>query len=519
MRRFAWLLSALLALLGCEQSTAPLGASFATVTGLLAERDFDLELCRQRIAALMEEPDLGGAPRYDQRRVEFLGRALGEPMLFVSAPDARTEHVAATRFGALVATSRLLAKHRGRPAALREKVLRQGYVFANEPNQAFALVKTLRLPALFDDDVVWLSRGDRVHRLVREKHRSGHRYRFGEGPERGRVARLLFGDRVAALRDSLRQPLHRDARSLRDRVGFERMRVSHRRPEALLAQLRFAGQWVDTVIESRGARLDLGCIDADAATRRRIAATASADAGRRRALSQLHRTVDELVAERLPFDRPRGAEDHFSDGQLRPLWNDAYRRGWRSFEHDDKTYRVFDGDGRPHPPQMCVETIVDTFERAAGSWYRPLGEQRQRVAGTIDFTALGLHNRAGVIAFETFARERPEHFEHRRIPTSERIPFVERKRFFAYLLDNADRFQPGDVIAIRGPKADGYVHQHAILIEDVDPLTGFPHVLFDQMNRPRRRTFEMIMAEAPRRSLFYQVRLRRALLSRLSKLR
>jgi len=43
-------------------------------------------------------------------------------------------------------------------------------------------------------------------------------------------------------------------------------------------------------------------------------------------------------------------------------------------------------------------------------------------------------------------------------------------------------------------------------VERTDPLTGFPYGLADQMKRPRRRTWEGIMAEAPARSLLYRVR-------------
>jgi len=71
------------------------------------------------------------------------------------------------------------------------------------------------------------------------------------------------------------------------------------------------------------------------------------------------------------------------------------------------------------------------------------------------------------------------------------------------------------VVAIQGKKADGLIHQHAILIEDTDPLTGFPDALADQMKRPRRRTWEGIMAEAPLRSLLFHVRPKERVLSSL----
>jgi hypothetical protein len=64
-------------------------------------------------------------------------------------------------------------------------------------------------------------------------------------------------------------------------------------------------------------------------------------------------------------------------------------------------------------------------------------------------------------------------------------------------------------------KRDNRIHQHAILVEWSDPVTGFPHGLADQMKKPRRRTWEGIMAEAPLRSLYYRVRPRENVFAKL----
>jgi hypothetical protein len=165
---------------------------------------------------------------------------------------------------------------------------------------------------------------------------------------------------------------------------------------------------------------------------------------------------------------------------------------------------------------MCVDFVLDSFERASGTWYAPRGPALARKKGGLDFDDHGIKNRRSVLAFERFAEERPELFEHRRLPPEERIPFGDRTRFFRYLTEQAERFRPGDVVAIQGRKADGLIHQHAILIEDTDPVTGFPDALADQMKRPRRRTWESIMAEAPLRSLLFHVRPKDSVLFALS---
>jgi hypothetical protein len=180
--------------------------------------------------------------------------------------------------------------------------------------------------------------------------------------------------------------------------------------------------------------------------------------------------------------------------------------GRDGFQLDEQWYPVYDAKGRPHPPQVCVDFVLDSFERANDTWFSPRGEPPQRRAGRLDFNSFGIENRRAVLALEEFARAKTELFEHERLKPEERIRFRERARFFDFLTTHADRFRAGDIVAIQGLKNDGKVHQHAILIERTDPLSGFPYGLADQMKRPRRRTWEGIMAEAPLRSLLYRIR-------------
>ncbi len=490
-------------------------------------RDPERMQCRSRIASLLGEPSQPGDPAFDAARAEILGRARAEPLVLLRAPRApadaelapelRQARNAVAKLGPRARIGRLRSRFRSQPAALRALLLREGYLYSVDPHEALALVKAVTLGELFSEPVIWLERGAQRFRLERDRgnRRAGAYYRHSDGPLAGSPAALLLGDRVAAQPEKLGRPLHRDLRALSHATGFDRAAILHRSESTLIAELRFGPWRVRALLESQGAALRLGCLDAPRERRQQIRAWQDNDAPRRRALERLRQAVTDMKLERLPFDRPRGAEDHFSDGQLRPQWNAAYRRGQMGFSHDGKGYQVFDRQGRPWPPQMCVEFILESFERAAGTWYRPLGETRERVVGRLDFGALGIHNRAGVIAFGDFAKQHPEHFQHARFSADERIAFAERSRFFRFLLEHADRFSAGDVVAIQGPKRDGYVHQHGILIEDTDPVTGMPYALADHMKRPRRRTWEGIMAEAPRRSLLYHVRLDPDLLLRL----
>lgn len=518
LRQLLVVLSVGLAALGCEPPGEKLTGGLPSAVTATRDRDFELEICRTRIAEMKAAPPLPGAPAFTANRPAILGRAVGEPMFFVRAPSEPVDPLREDEKG-WARVARVKRLQRFDKPALRARVLRDGYVFSADPAEALALVRDLELPDLFDEPEIFLARGEVVHRLEKKPARFGRgsEYRHADGERAGQTAKVLFGDRVATHREGLRDPLHRDLRGLRSRAGFDRIRVTHQTRDALLADLRFGKKWVPALLSAEGARLELTCLDAEASEREAIESFARQVAWRARAVAALQASADRLVAERLPFDRPREAEDHFDDGTLRPQWEWAYKRGAFSFSHEEKGYLVFDGDGQPFPPQTCVEMVLDTYERASGNWYQKQGEARKRTAGALDFSDYGVKNRAGVLAFEAWAEQTPELFTHRRIPEPERIQFRQRDAFFAYLVENADAFEPGDIVAIQGLKGDGHIHQHAILIKDTDPVTGMPHALTDQMKRPRDRTWEGIMAEAPLRSLLYHVKPTPKLLAKLDR--
>jgi len=512
------------ALLDCQASEGPQppAATPAARAAEAAPPDAEQARCRARLAAALRAEPLPGAPEFEAHRASILGRARGEAVLWARepapTPDAELPTAARAARAALagergarrVAAARRRLRHD--PAALRALILREGYLYSSDPAEALALVQGLTLTDLFTEPELHLARGSRVERLVRSEGRRA-RYEHADGPAAGQPATLLLGDRVATTVAALAEPRHRDVAGLAEQVGADRIRVERVTDRAIIARLRFGGTWVHALLDAEGARLSLACLDADASLRRAVTAWQAEDRTRREALTRLRAAVTAAVAEALPFDRPRGAPDHLQDGQLRPHWRWAYEHGRTSFEHQGRMYPVFDAAGRPLPPQMCVDFVLDSYERASGTWFAARPAAPGRSSGGLDFGRFGIENRSGVLAFEAFAARTPELFEHRRFTGAERIPFSERERFFAALSGDEDRLRAGDVVAIQGVKADGLVHQHAILVEGTDPLTGFPHALSDQMRWPRRRTWEGIMAEAPRRSLLFRVRPRPALFS------
>jgi len=520
MPRFAFI-TLLLSLVGCagsqqdgkgrqrdSQGAPSQSAKAAKVTEEVAQK-----ACQARMARALESPGLG-VEQSLLERARLLGRARGEPLLFVSEPKSTAIEalpLEARRVQKRFAGSKIWPRLRGwrlhlrhEPKALRALVLKQGYVYAASPLEALALVTVFKLEDIFDAPTIWLHRGSRTHALIRKAGKRS--YHHTEGSFAGRRASLLFGDRVAETRAELARPLHRELTELADRSGFDRLEPQHISEEHLVARLRFGSQWVRGLMKSDGAKLELECLDAPGAVARAVDTWRSTRRAEGRALRAVRDAITEQLNEGLPFDRPREEPTAERDGELRPAWRWAYAQGHSAFRVDEATYRVFDGRGRPHPPQVCADFVLESFERASGSWYLPQGEARERRVGGLDFDAYGIKNRRSVLALADFAEQTSVLFETLRVPKEERIRFGRRQEFFGYLLSHADQFRPGDIVAIRGRKNDGLIHQHALLIERVDPMTGFPYGLADQMKVPRRRTWEGIMAEAPLRSLYYRLR-------------
>src|SRR5215472_14839667 len=90
------------------------------------------ERCRARIATVLSAPSMEGTPAFDAVRAEVLGRARGEPMVFVREPRASKEAEEDRAFAQGKPGKRvgeLRARHKKDPQGLRAVLLREGYVY------------------------------------------------------------------------------------------------------------------------------------------------------------------------------------------------------------------------------------------------------------------------------------------------------------------------------------------------------------------------------------------------------
>ena len=160
-------------------STEPAGTSAISSTSASAPVPLPdpREECTRSIEEVLRRPALPGAPAFDLVRAQVLGRARGEPMVFVREPervrpDALPEPLRASRKlldtgAAGVRITQVSKRHARQPEALRTLLLREGYAYAPDPHDALALIANVRLPDLFAEPEIWMMRRAQAHRLVR----------------------------------------------------------------------------------------------------------------------------------------------------------------------------------------------------------------------------------------------------------------------------------------------------------------------------------------------------------------
>jgi hypothetical protein len=469
--------------------------------------------CVAEIAQLEAEPGLPGDPELEAHRAETFARAKADAVIFVRPPAARalTPEGERMRRSVLSAQDPVKALYGVYPTLqkrrdlARETLLTEGYLFAAWPPFAAALSNLVRPEDLFREPELWIQRGEEVLRSVLRKDAGGASYVVADGPESGTRVKLLLYDRVVTAPGELTDPLHRDAGAVSRVMGFEEMRVRHLAVHALVADLLYGGVWVPTVLSSHGATLTLGCEAIPVGSEATVARARSETLRRRAALDRLRAIMREQVAEGLPFDEPR-TEVGQQDGQLRQHWVWAYRYGRTEYEFNQDRYRVFDEGGRPRVPQVCIDFVTDTLERAGGSWYGSRGQPRERSRGRLDFAALGIDNERSVERFVEFAKAHPQSFEVVEVPSEERVPYAHRAEFFLDLAAHRERYRPGDVVTIYGFRSDGKRHYHSFFVYDADPVTGAPSLVAANAGRPRIRPWESEMQSAPLRSIHARIR-------------
>lgn len=469
--------------------------------------------CEERIADVRRLPAHSGACVSEDCRSPLLLAVKAEPVLFYDPPEPDPEiDERSLRYRRWLeqtsepagVVAQVLHELRNDPARLRAVFLTDGYLFAERVMLAAALVDALRAEVLFRDKEIWLQRGAFTWHATRDPERK--RYYFDDGPRAGRPVSLILFDRVGA-GTAPRAPLHRDLRTLRDELGFDRLNPLHLTPQLMLVELRYGRHWVPTLLESRGARLERACELPPEGSALELETVRKAARRRTMVWRSLQTAITQQIDDQLPFDEPRH-EVGQEDGKLRALWLEAYEEGKLAYRYRDDEYPVFDERGRPLVPQVCVDFLIDTLEIAAGTWWHPRGEAPGRSRGKFAVCPTARPPLRRISELEALARDRPDQLDALEI--GERIPMGHEVELSAYLRSHADDFIPGDVVFIGGDvpwDRPHHAHYHSFFIFESDPLTGMPLSIAGNAGRPSLRTWMTEMRRTPSRTLRLRIRL------------
>ncbi|HEU5074951.1 MAG TPA: hypothetical protein VFU02_12265 [Polyangiaceae bacterium] len=471
------------------------------------------QACLDLSAKVRAEAPVPGTPVLDRNRIDLLLRTKLEPVVFTRPPEydpAASGKSLRASFQRSQYPSTLLKTltpaFRIRPDFGRGVLLGDGYLYADEPEHAFALVHHVRAEHLYDAERIWIQRGDQT--LHAERTKDG-RYRYLDGMLRGKEVSLVLFDRVGT--GSVPPPIHRDLRSLQYRLHFDRMSLVHLTDTRIVADLRYGGMSVPSVLKADGARLDLECEVVPAGATDDLALYRERGARKQRVVQALRRAMRDQIAEELPFDEPY-REWGQQDGVLRYKWRDAYFAGKQRFELNGDDYYVYDPEGHPKLPQVCVDFLTDTLERATGTWWSPLGTTPKRIVGGLDFDTLNNPVLRRASAFVDHAHEHAEQFDVYDTPPEQQIPFWRKQAFTHYLLQNVDKFVPGDIVLIRGQTnfekkwERPIMHYHSFFIYESDPVSGIPIAIVGNAGVPSLRVWNTEMRRTPRRSIWHRIR-------------
>lgn len=481
----------------------------------VADADLDsseTRACTRRLAALRREAALpGSVVNAGFARALLLGRARGEPVVFWRAPrfQPRDRSSAALALRRELergehpgyAFERILSKLRKNPELAREVFLTEGYLYTESPALAVLFVEQLALGVLFREPKLRLARGSEIWTLQRRDMD----YEYQDGPQQGQRARLLLFDRVFVLGRDPGPALHLDARPLAARSLADEVRLDRFTESGALGALRFGETWLPGAFTRTGNALSLACQLVPAELRAAVGRATELARRRAQLVDVLSRVVREEVEEALPFDEPK-TEEGQQDGQLRPAFRRAYLEGQDRYQFNDDVYSVFDGRGRARVPQVCIDFIIDTLERAGGTRFGKRGEPRAIARGLLNFDDFALDNRRSVESFLSFARAHPEWFEFSQSPPEQRVPFRERARFFSEIYAQRDEYRAFDIVTVFGLRNDEKLHYHSFFVVDRDPLTGMPIAVAANAGRPRIRSWENELQNAPRRAIWAHIR-------------
>ncbi len=461
--------------------------------------------CEERIAARALHPPDPRQVAYQRRLPEVLVRAEIDPVLFLRWPEARPRRRRAAALRSAIdqapVPGRAMAEFLGAHSDLalrREVLLADGYLFSSRPALAVALSSRLHLEQLFDAPRVYRARDGLVDVLERGDD--------GYVEPDGTPATLRPNDRLSDRAEGLEGPLGIDLEVVRAETGALRTFPTAMGPDAASLDLGFPdGSRRPALVTIEHGRTEVVCIGGASETLAATQLDATRFWTRHRAVALAARAlVEEGPRFDEPLDEPEGVQQ---DGMLRVAWLAAYESGQSTFTFGTVEYPVFDPEGRPIPPEVCIDFVFDVWQRAGGTWYRREGEVRGRTQGALDLDVARLPRRSLPALLATTDAEGAV-LDRYDVPEDDLVPLSRGAEYARAVAREADAFREGDALIVHGLRLQDYRrHYHALLVIRTDPMTGVPMRIADNQDRPRFRTLESAMRAAPYRRIVHRLRL------------
>ncbi len=489
-------------------------------------------ICEEKIATAKQEPSVGLMSEADaSNRLKLLYNAKAAPIYFISEPKLtdpsefkRPLEKAYNRMSSVKNPWGFIMKNKSvlqSNAPLSRKLfLREGYLYSPEVVRANTLSQLVDADTLFSESTFWIQRGSAIMQV----HRDGNYYYFSDGPYKGRVVTINFMDRLTL--DKPAAPLHIDFVPSKDKYKYHKIKPIHISEKHVIADVTYLtepGITVETLFERNESSVDMVCEKLNMSKYRESIAV------REGGIRNLKRVMLEQVAERVPFDEPKHEVDQ-EDGNLRNAWTWAFSVGKLGYQYKNarmvEANRVYGHLGEALPPQVCVDFLVDTMDRAAGTWYSDVHERNHpvRTVGAFDSTSFTYKNSDGedkkyalrtVDGLTQFASDNPKWFEIINIPQIEQLP-IGSKNFWEYM--PGLNLMPGDMVFIRGNVPwDTKQHSHSFYIYDTDPITGIPLLLAGNAGPASLRPWAIETNRTPLRKIVTIIRFKDEFLALLSK--
>jgi len=470
------------------------------------------EKCQAQIDELqdaeIEIPQLNTLELYYQAKSSpvFLVR---EPKPSVTSDKViiahRSRFERANPWGFLVSdTNRKFYKYR--PDVGREVFLREGYLYHPDPVTAHALTQLVTIDMLVKEDTFFIQRGH-LFMPVGKKH---GRYWYTDGPYKGRSATIQFMDRVLLSDED--EPIHIAFVPLKDKLHFDTITPTRVSQSFVVADVVYGDVVSKTLLKRSGAEAAFICETTDTSEVREKRSY------RGHGINLMKKAMMDQVLERIPFDEPKH-EVGQEDGKLRDAWMRFFYMGRLKYQYKNERMveenYIYGHLGKPRPPQVCVDFLVDTLDRTAGSWYTEVGDRRrpQKTEGTFNSTHLRYEDEDGeeqhyairnVRGFTHFASDHPEWFEIINVEDKVQIGSDD---FFTYL--KTLKLQEGDMVFIRGdvPWDKSQEHFHSFIIYQNDPVSGMPVLLGMNAGHAALRPWKIETNRTPKRYIFRIVRM------------